>query len=1207
MGTTVATNALLERKGEPFTFVTTKGFKDLLHIGTQSRPNIFDIRVEIPEVLHESVIEVDERVVLQQNEQDGITGEEEEGVTGDRLIIEKGLDETQVREQLQEVYARGIRSLAVALMHSYTFQTHEKRIEKIAKDIGFTHVSLSSTVMPMAKIVPRGYTACADAYLTPCIKRYVEGFCSGFENGLQGVSVMFMQSDGGMTAMEDFSGARAILSGPAGGVVGYSKAAYYDTDKIDEALESKAKKPRLDSPSPVIGFDMGGTSTDVSRFAGSFDHVFETITAGISIQAPQLDINTVAAGGGSRLFFRSGMFVVGPESVGAHPGPVCYRKGGPLAVTDANLLLGRIRADQFPSIFGPNEDLPLDVEGTRAAFTAFTSEINSFNKEHYAGEGTYTHLSPQDVALGFIKVANEAMCRPIRALTQARGHDTTTHVLACFGGAGGQHACAVARNLGMGRIKIHKYAGILSAYGLSLADVVEEAQEPVSCVYGEDTYSSLRDRMQRLCTEASGVLTAKGFSEDDISLRLFLHMRYEKTDCALMVESPELVDVGLRTNWDEIAMGGFATAFLREYKQEFGFVIGARPILIDNVRVRASASVKTHERSTLAANNQSPPDRDSQPHVECYFEGGARSTALYKLSELPPNAVVEGPAIILDQLSTLLVEPHCTAYITDKGNTEIKLGDRGDIAKSRNDGSKVDPIMLGVFSHRFMSIAEQMGRVLQRTSISTNIKERLDFSCALFSPDGGLVANAPHIPVHLGSMQAAIQYQIQQRAAEMRPGDVLVTNHPAAGGSHLPDITVITPIFEKDGNSIVFFVASRGHHSDIGGITPGSMPPHSRTIEDEGVAIKSYFLVREYVFQEEGITQLLTDAKTRNLSDNLSDLQAQVAANNQGISLVQELMQEYGRAYVHAYMYHIQKHAAEAVREMLKQVGRRLAKDGQESVSFSAEDFMDDGSRINLAVSINTTDGTAVFDFNGTTEQVYGNLNAPKSIVYSAVIYCLRCLIREDVPLNQGCLDPVEVIVPDNSLLSPSPHAAVVGGNVLTSQRVVDTIFRAFGAVSASQGCMNNLTLGDDIFGYYETISGGSGAGPGWHGRSGVHTHMTNTRITDPEILEQRYPMILRQFSLRANSGGAGRFRGGDGVIREIEFRRKLTVSLLTERRVTQPYGLDGGQPGARGHNLLIQRNGNRMNMGGKNSFSVCTGDRLRIESPGGGGFGTKK
>eukprot|EP01134_Creolimax_fragrantissima_P002593 CFRG2593T1 len=1217
MGTTVATNALLERNGEPFTFVTTKGFKDLLYIGTQSRPHIFDIKVEMPDVLYDSVLEVDERVILASGDDIGLTGESVIGVTGETLVVEKGVCEAVVRDNLQEIYARGIRSLGVALMHSYSYPNHERIIERIAKEIGFTHISLSSTVMPMVKIVPRGYTACADAYLTPCIQRYVSGFCKGFQNNLAGVSVHFMQSDGGMTSMDDFSGARAILSGPAGGVVGYSRTAYYDQTNTEQTstvhhvlpVEGEApsyKKSKLDRPSPVIGFDMGGTSTDVSRFDGAFEHVFESTTAGISIQAPQLDINTVAAGGGSRLFFRSGMFVVGPDSVGAHPGPVCYRKGGPLSVTDANLLLGRIRADQFPSIFGPEENLPLDYEGTLAAFTSFTEEINA-HKMKNTGDAAFHPMSVEEVALGFIQVANEAMCRPIRALTQAKGYDTTTHTLACFGGAGGQHACAVARSLGMKRIKIHKYAGILSAYGLSLADVVEEAQEPVACAFEPTQYDVLRLRLKRLAEKATAVLVQKGFSTDSISLRMFLHMRYEKTDCALMIENDALTD----QNLDMVQMEGFGSEFLCQYEREFGFTIGSRSILIDDVRVRASASSRTR-RSSLnneKAHEFRPEAPASIEAVDCVFKGGAQKTALYKLSDLDAYARVEGPAIILDNLSTTLLEPDSTAVITADGNIDIQLCDHKDRSIDKDDGTKVDPIMLGVFSHRFMSIAEQMGRVLQRTSISTNIKERLDFSCALFSPDGGLVANAPHIPVHLGSMQATIQYQIRRRGKEMRDGDVLLTNHPAAGGSHLPDITVITPIFDRNSDKIVFFVASRGHHSDIGGITPGSMPPHSKHIKDEGVAVESFFLVRDGTFQEGGITALLTEAKTRNLDDNLSDLRAQVAANNQGISLVQELMDEYGRDYVHAYMYHIQHHAAQAVRDMLKDNARDFntlaTMSENESIAvFSAEDFMDDGSRIGLKVTIDVDKGTAVFDFSGTSEQVYGNLNTPRAVVYSAVIYCLRCLIRHDIPLNQGCLDPVEIIVPDDCLLNPSPEAAVVGGNVLTSQRVVDVIFRAFGAVAASQGCMNNLTLGDDVFGYYETISGGSGAGPGWHGRSGVHTHMTNTRITDPEILEQRYPIILRQFGLRPGSGGDGLYKGGDGVIREMEFRRKLIVSLLTERRSMQPYGLNGGHPGARGHNLLIQRVGPSINMGGKSSFNVAPGDRLVVLTPGGGGYG---
>ncbi|CAB1341068.1 unnamed protein product [Coregonus sp. 'balchen'] len=1038
MGTTVATNALLERQGERTALLVTKGFKDLLHIGTQARPKLFDLEVAVPDVLYEEVIEVDERVVLRQ---DGCQLPRKEpkrivtGSTGDSLEVWRELDMQRVEEDLRGVLSRGISSLAVLLLHSYTWSAHEKAVGSLARRLGFNQVSLSSEVMPMVRAVPRGYTVCADAYLTPKIRQYLKGFTSGFRGGLEGVSVLFMQSDGGLTPMEQFCGSRAVLSGPAGGVVGYAITSYSQTEN-----------------KPVIGFDMGGTSTDVSRYAGQYEHVFEATTAGVTLQAPQLDINTVAAGGGSCLFFRSGMFVVGPESAGAHPGPACYRKGGPLTVTDANLALGRLLPSFFPRIFGPGEDEPLSSEETMDHFHQLTREINHFlstNQSQSSANGCghsnsrvmsgKSEMSMEEVAMGFIRVANEAMCRPIRALTQAKGHDTSQHVLACFGGAGGQHACAIARALGMKTVFIHKYSGVLSAYGLALADVVEEVQEP--------------------------------------------------------------------------------------YLKEFGFTIPDRPIMVDDVRVRGSGKSGIKSVTNTKMGSGFP---KATTITKCYFEDGYLDTSVYLWEELPCDHNIPGPAIIIDKNSTILVEPSCVAHLTEGGDVCIAVGSDPHCLL----GTELNTVQLSIFSHRFMSIAgqlvpreevlkegnrkekedEQMGRVLQRTSISTNIKERLDFSCAVFGPDGGLVSNAPHIPVHLGAMQETVQYQIKSIGSTIKEGDVILSNHPCAGGSHLPDLTVITPVFRRGVSGPVFFVASRGHHADIGGITPGSMPPNSTSLQQEGAVFTSFKLVTGGVFQEE-------------------DLRAQVAANQRGSTLVGELIDSYGLAVVQAYMGYIQTNAELAVRDMLKEFARRRRQQTG-SLEVKAEDFMDDGTPIRLR-------GSAVFDFTGTGTEVWGNCNAPRAITFSALIYCLRCMVGQDIPLNQGCLTPIKVIIPSGSILQPSQNAAVVGGNVLTSQRVVDVIFRAFEVCAASQGCMNNVTFGSEGNGYYETVAGGAGAGPGWTGRSGVHSHMTNTRITDPEILEKRYPVVLEHFSLRPGSGGAGEYRGGDGVIRKLLFRNK--------------------------------------------------------------------
>ena len=1030
------------------------------------------------------------------------------------------------------------------------------------------------------------HTACAAAYLTPMITTYLSSFLKGFDDGLVTgrVPLTFIKSDGGLSPYNQFGGHEAILSGPAGGVVGYAKTT-----------------PSL----PVIGFDMGGTSTDVSRYDGQYELVLETTTAGVSIQAPQLDIHTVAAGGGSRLFWQHGMLVVGPESAGAHPGPVCYRKNGHLAITDANLVLGRILPQEFPSIFGPNENEPLDVEGSRKAFAQLMQDHKDMDKSK----------TLEELAYGYLQVANEAMCRPIRNLTQMKGFDITTHTLACFGGAGPQHACAMAKALGMSRVFVHRYGGILSAYGLSMADAVQERQEPAAELYADangtvSTDTAFRDeQMAKLFAQAKASLVEQGYDGDQIVVEKYLNMRYEGTDTALMIQETK-DESGTTTTT-------YLDSFLGQYQREFGFVLTGRSILIDDYRVRAVVPGATPPPQPPATPLGAPQEAYQ---TKAYFEDGWRdNVCVYKMESLRPGHEIQGPAIVVQSISTVVLEVGCNAVVTTDGDLDIEVGtsvtkrqdDKDSTGTDQEEEIKEDSVQLSIFSHRFMGIAEQMGRTLARTAISVNMKERLDFSCALFTKEGGLVANAPHIPVHLGAMQEAVRYQVKHWNSEGREGiqegDVLISNHPQlAGGSHLPDITAITPVFH-DGD-IIFFVASRGHHADIGGISPGSMPPHSKCLDDEGAAILAFKIVKDGKFQEEGVTEILNapgkipgNSGTRNLRDNISDLKAQVAANNSGIRLLHSLVEEYGLKTVEAYMDFIQQNAELSVRDMLQSFAKK------HDNKTHAVDHMDDGSPIELTITIDPDTGGALFDFTGTGPQVLANHNAPPAVTYSAVIYSLRSLVAQDIPLNQGCLAPIEFIIPKHTLLNPSADAGIVGGNVLTSQRVVDVVLKAFQACAASQGCMNNLTFGDDKFGYYETIAGGAGAGPTWVGRSGVHTHCTNTRITDPEILERRYPVLLWQFGLRQGSGGDGLHRGGDGVVREIEPLRDLTMSILSERRALHPYGMAGGQEGACGRNLLIRKDGLVVNMGGRCSGKLSAGERLRIETPGGGGYGEKQ
>ena len=1168
MGTTVATNGLLERKGARCGLVITRGFGDLLRIGNQDRPNLFDLRIRRPELLYEAVIEVEERLRLVRDGE-SVPGQQVRGVSGEMFAVEAVPDLEVLRPRLLRLLERGITSLAVVFLHGYGYPDHEKMVGELARELGFERVSLSSKVMPRVRLVGRGDTTVVDSYLTPHIMEYLESFQQGFVDRLETTRLLFMQSDGGLVDAKRFTGSRAILSGPAGGVVGYAMTTRGERDG-----------------QPVIGFDMGGTSTDISRFGGEYELTFESETAGVRIQAPQLDIRTVAAGGGSRLFFENGMFKVGPESAGAHPGPVCYRKNGFLCVTDANLVLGRLQADYFPRIFGPEENQSLDRRAAYHHLAALTREINEAH-----GATGQAELTVEEVALGFLDVANEVMIRPMREVSVMRGYDIKEHVLAVFGGAGGQHGCALARRLGIKTLFIHRFGGILSAYGMGLADVVVERQRPAAKVWSEAGRGELFRTLADLQRRTEGELVEQGVDRAAIRSHRYLNLRYQGTESPLMVEEPE--------------DGDFPTAFARIYQREFGFDLTDRKILVDDVRVRSVGRGAAVSRFPIAQVDGPPCARET---VDCYFAGGYQRTKLYVLEDLSGGQVIEGPALLIQGSGTIVVEPGCRAEITPDGDVRITVG-QDDLPRL---SAGVDPVQLAIFSNLFMSIGEQMGRMLQKTALSTNMKERLDFSCALFDRKGDLVANAPHVPVHLGAMGEAIREQLCLDR-EIRPGDVLLSNHPATGGSHLPDITVMTPVFA--GETILFWVASRGHHGDVGGLSPGSMPPGSRQLVEEGVAITSFTLVRDGVFREEAIQSLLLEpgrikrrngqapiSGARRVKDNLSDLKAQVAANKKGIDLVRGMIESYGLEVVQSYMGHVRKSAEEAVRKMLRRLSREAGLKEVDTV-YGVE-YLDDGSPIRLALTIDRGQGSALFDFAGTGPELWGNLNTPRAVTWSAILYCLRCLVDRDIPLNQGCLQPVTLKIPQGSLLDPSPEAAVVGGNVLTSQRLVDLIFKCFGAVAASQGCMNNLTFGHERFGYYETIGGGAGAGPGWHGQSGVHTHMTNTRITDPEVLERNYPVLVRCFSLRRGSGGTGEFAGGDGLIRELEFLESLDVAILSERRVFAPYGLKGGEAGKRGKNLLIRRDGHVLNLGGKNEIRVHAGDRIRILTPGGGGYG---
>lgn len=1130
MGTTVATNALLEGKGEKTALLITRGFRDLLKIGYQNRPELFSLQIKKARTCYQKVVEIDERVLPDEK---------------NSIQVITAIDRKKINQQLIALKEQGYQSLAIVLMHSYLYPDHEQWIQELAEKIGFSNVSVSSEIMPIDKIVNRGDTTVIDAYLSPHIFRYIQNFRSRFENHLEGVELLFMQSNGGLIAAEKFRGANSILSGPAGGVIGYGSM--YDKQ-------------------PIIGFDMGGTSTDVSRFAGQPEITFDTMIAGHRIITPQVDILTVAAGGGSRLLYRNSMMEVGPESSGSDPGPICYRKHGFLSITDANLILGRLLVEEFPAIFGEKANLPPSKKEALLAFQQLQKEINADLQQR--GENP---LSIEQIALGYIEIANSNMCKPITEISVQRGYDIREHILMTFGGAGPQHACAIAKNLGIRSVYIHKDSGILSAFGMGQANI----QADESAYIGKKLTPELMPYLQQQYRQMQVKLTEK-HADNDSGAIIFsgqLELKYSGTEHSFSIPISEYSKVH--------------NQFLEKHKSHFGFIFADKEIVVEKIFVQASFHLPKLERKKIAGKQTGIQKKYS---TQVYFDKGFLTTDVYELANLPIAAEIVGPAILLNQGTTILVEPDCHAIKNDWGDIQIDI--KPSPAASQE---KERALELPIFHNLFTSIATQMGNTLQKTAVSTNIKQRLDFSCALFDACGNLIANAPHVPVHLGSMSYCIKSLLQKNIV-FRQEDCYLSNSPAEGGSHLPDLTVITPVFWQ--NRLQFFLASRGHHADIGGSVPGSMPAFSQTLQEEGAIFTGFLLKDSNGFREKQLQQHLQQAGARKIEDNISDLKAQIAANLKGKQLLQMAIREHGLERLHYFSDKIMQVSDEAIQNFIKSLSSDI---------FQARDYLDDGSVIDLKITVDRKNGTICFDFRQSGAGHRGNQNTPVAVVHSCVVYALRTMIGQSLPLNEGFLQSVQVLLTTPSLLSPLEGAAVVGGNVTTSQRIVDVILKAFSIVADSCGCMNNFIFGNSQFGYYETIGGGSGAGDGFSGADGVHTHMTNTRITDPEILEARYPVLIKKFSLRKGSGGQGKYCGGEGLLREFLFRQPVEVSFLTERRVFVPQGLCGGNNGKKGVNLFVNQDGQRKKLAGKAHLHLNAGETIIIKTPGGGGFGSEK
>ena len=1136
MGTTVATNALLERKGEPTLLVITKGFGDGLRIGYQNRPQLFARHIILPEMLYHAVIEVDERVDAQ-----------------GQVIVP--LDEGRAEQDLRQAHSRGLRSVAIVLMHGYKFHHHERRLAAIAKRLGFTQISVSHQVSPLIKLIARGDTTVVDAYLSPILRRYVDQVAGQLGTGQGAPQLMFMQSNGGLTDAHLFRGKDAVLSGPAGGVVGMVRTA---------AMSGFTR---------LIGFDMGGTSTDVTHYDGEFERSFETLVAGVRMRAPMMHIHTVAAGGGSILHFDGGRYRVGPDSAGADPGPACYRRGGPLTVTDANVLLGRIQPQYFPRVFGPQGDQPLDGAVVQREFAALTARI-------VAALGVVA-LQPEAVAEGFLRIAVANMANAIKKISVQRGYDVTQYTLQCFGGAGGQHACQVADALGMEQIFLHPLAGVLSAYGMGLADVRALREVQIEHPFASPGLVGLLTATAApLQAEATAEVRQQGVAPDKIVSLCKVHLRYTGTDTALAVD----------LDTPEVMQQAFEVAHCRR----FGFIAPGRSLMIEALSIEVIGCTESLVDPHWPLQTTAP-----QPVqiVRLWSRGQWIAAPLFQREQLAPGQHLQGPAIIVEATSTVVLEQGWGAAINTSNHLVLNRHEqrREFEAIVEAIGTAADPVMLEVFGNLFMSIAEQMGVTLANTAHSVNIKERLDFSCAFFDQEGNLVANAPHVPVHLGSMGESVQAIIRDNQGRMQPGDVYMQNAPYNGGTHLPDVTVITPCWDEAGREILFYVGSRGHHADIGGRTPGSSPPDSTRIEEEGVIIDNWLLVAKGVFREEATRELLLSGPypCRKVEQNLADLTAQIAANETGLQELRRMVSHFGLAPVQAYMRHVQDNAEESVRRVLA-----VLRDG----SFTYP--MDDGSQIQVQITVDQKARAAVIDFTGTSPQHSGNRNAPRAVCRAAVLYVFRTLIDDEIPLNQGCLKPLEIIIPEGSMINPKSPAAVIAGNTEVSQAITDCLYGALGILASSQGTMNNFLYGNEIHQNYETICGGTGAGPDHDGTSAVHSHMTNTRMTDPEVLELRFPVRVEAFAIRRGSGGQGRYCGGDGVVRRMRFLEPMTATILSSHRVTEPYGLDGGGAGLRGRNALLRNDGRLQELQGNDEVAVAAGDVCIIETPGGGGFG---
>ncbi|MFD4713509.1 hydantoinase B/oxoprolinase family protein [Streptomyces sp. NPDC058430] len=1124
MGTTVATNALLERKGERTALVVTRGFRDALRIAYQNRPRIFARRIELPELLHERVIEADERLDA-------------------HGAVLTPLDTDALEVSLRQAYEDGIRALAVVCMHSHLYPDHERRIGALAARIGFPQISLSSEVSPLMKLVPRGDTTVVDAYLSPVLRRYVQQVA----DQLVGVRLMFMQSNGGLTEAGQFRGKDAILSGPAGGIVGMARVS------------------RLAGFDRVIGFDMGGTSTDVSHYAGEYERVFTTQIAGVRLRAPMLDIHTVAAGGGSVLHFDGSRYRVGPASAGADPGPACYRGGGPLTVTDANVALGRIQPAHFPAVFGPDGDQPLDHTLVRDRFAALAREIR---------DRTGDDRTPEQVAEGYLQIAVANIANAVKRISVQKGHDVTRYALTTFGGAGGQHACRVADSLGIRTVLVPPMAGVLSALGIGLADTTAMREQSVEAPLEPSAMPHVHKTADDLEGAARTELLAEDVPEDRIRVTRRAQLRYDGTDTTLTVEL---------TDPDTMR-----AAFEKRHRATYSFTLD-RPLVVEALSVEATGLTAPPDLSALVPRSATPAASET---VSLHTGGTWRDVPLHRRDALPPGESVTGPAIIAESGSTTVVDDGWRAAVTDDGHL---IMERAAVTESSDIGTAADPVLLEVFNNLFMSIAEQMGARLESTSQSVNIKERLDFSCALFDPDGSLVANAPHIPVHLGSMGTSVKEVIRRRGTRMRPGDSYAVNDPYHGGTHLPDVTVITPVFDTESERILFYVASRGHHAEIGGIAPGSMPAGSRTIEEEGILFDNWLLVEGGRFRETETLGLLTGGPypSRNPRTNLADLRAQIAANQKGVDEVARMIDHFGLDVVQAYMKHVQDNAEEAVRRVV---------DALQDGEFAYE--TDSGAVIRVRVTVDREQRGATVDFTGTSPQLATNFNAPYAVVNAAVLYVFRTLVDDDIPLNDGCLRPLRIVVPPGSFLAPEPPAAVVAGNVETSQAITGALYAALGVQAEGSGTMNNVTFGNESHQYYETVASGSGAGDGFHGAPVVQTHMTNSRLTDPEVLEWRMPVLLEEFAVRRGSGGPGRWSGGDGAVRRLRFLEPMTVSTLSQHRRVPPYGMAGGGSGALGANSVEHPDGTVDRLAGSDSADVLPGDVLVIETPGGGGYG---